>query len=174
MRSLGPMEGVMENMLPDTMNVRNCTPEDHARIIEVMGEWWDGRDLTRMLPRLFLVHFTNTSFVVEKGGSLIGFLIGFLSPSRPREGYIHFVGVHPEHRGSGIGAFLYHRFFDLCRENNREIVRACTSPVNKGSVVFHRQMGFRILEGDAEMDGVPVTLDYNRPNDPKVLFEIRI
>jgi hypothetical protein len=30
------------------------------------------------------------------------------------------------------------------------------------------------LKGDAEVDGVQVSLDYNRPGDFKVLFEIKI
>ena len=34
--------------------------------------------------------------------------------------------------------------------------------------------GFEISKGNAEIEGIQVTLDYNRPNDPKVLFEIRI
>jgi hypothetical protein len=33
---------------------------------------------------------------------------------------------------------------------------------------------FNISDGNAEIEGIQVTLDYNRPNDPKVLFEIKI
>lgn len=127
-----------------------------------------------MVPRLFLLHFNNTSCVVEKGDELIAFLIAFLSPARDGEGYIHFAGVHTDYRGIGIGRFLYNRFFTICKENNRDTVRACTSPVNKGSIGFHTKMGFEISDGNAEIDGVPVTLDYNRPDDPKVLFKITI
>ncbi|MEM7113537.1 MAG: GNAT family N-acetyltransferase [Chloroflexota bacterium] len=153
------------------MRVRHTIPSDHARIISVMEEWWGGRDLTSMVPKLFLVHFCNTSFVVEKDDELVAFFIGFLSPNRQAEGYIHFVGVNPDYRGTGVGGHLYGRFFQLCRENNRHIVRACTSPVNKGSIVFHTKMGFEIEQGNATVDGVQVTLDYNKPNDPKVLFK---
>lgn len=135
-----------------------------------MQNWWNGRDLTAMLPKLFLVHFRETTFIVERGGDLIGFLVGFLSQSRRNEGYIHFIGVHPEFRNNGIGAFLYKRFFELCRKKSRTIVRACTSPVNKGSIEFHIRMGFQIEPGNGEMDGFFVMLDYNRPGDPKVLF----
>jgi hypothetical protein len=35
-------------------------------------------------------------------------------------------------------------------------------------------MGFQIREGNAEIDGVQATLDYNKPDDPKVLFEKHI
>ena len=164
----------MNNELPNGLKTRNSKASDHPRIIGVLKDWWSGRDLTWMLPKLFLIHFNNTSFVVEKSDELIGFLIGFLSPARPKEGYIHFAGVHPDYRGIRIGGFLYHRFFKICKENGRDIIRACTSPVNKGSIEFHKKIGFEISKGNAEIEGIQVTLDYNKSNDPKVLFERRI
>ena len=101
-------------------------------------------------------------------------MIGFRSPSIANEGYIHFAGVHPDYRGIGIGEFLYDRFFGICKENGRNIIKACTSPVNKESIEFHRKIGFNISKGNAEIDGIQVTLDYNKSDDPKVLFEIEI
>jgi len=164
----------MITKLPKDLTVRNSKPSDHQQIISVMKEWWGGRDLTWMLPKLFLVHFCDTSFIIEKSEDLKAFLIGFLSQSKENEGYIHLVGVHPEYRGMGLGEFLYHRFFQICKANNRETIRSCTSPVNKGSIEFHRKIGFNILNGNAEVDGIQVSLDYNGPGDPKVLFEIKI
>jgi GNAT superfamily N-acetyltransferase len=167
----------MPTALPGGLILRYARSADHARIIKVLKTWWGGRDLTPLLPRLFLDHFGNTSFVVEEavaGSPLVAFLVGFLSPARAEEGYIHFVGVAPVHRGRGIGAHLYERFCDLCRENGRLMVRSCTSPVNKTSVAFHRKMGFGISKGDAHIDGLEVTSDYNRPGDPKVCFERRL
>jgi ribosomal protein S18 acetylase RimI-like enzyme len=154
--------------------IRNSRPSDHQEIVAVLKAWWGGRDLTWMLPKLFLIHFCSTSFVIEKDHHMIAFLIGFLSPTRVDEGYIHFAGVHPDFRGMGIGKDLYDRFFDICRENGRHVIKACTSPVNKGSIEFHKKMGFHVSKGNAELDGIQVTLDYNKPNDPKVLFEIDI
>jgi GNAT superfamily N-acetyltransferase len=165
---------MMMTKLPKNLTIRNSKPSDHQRIISVMRDWWGGRDLTWMLPKLFLVHFCNTSFIIEKGNSLTAFLIGFLSQSKINEGYVHLVGVHPNYRGMGIGAFLYQRFFEICKEYNRDTVRSCTSPVNKGSIEFHKKIGFNILKGDAKVDDVQVALDYNQPGDSKVLFEIKI
>lgn len=160
--------------LPNDLTLRNSKPSDHQKIMAVMKEWWGGRDLTWMLPKLFLVHFCGTSFIIEKDGRLVAFLIGFLSPSKANEGYIHFVGVHPDYRAMGLGEFLYHRFFQICKKNNRDIIRTCTSPVNKGSIEFHKKIGFGISEGNGEVDGIQVSLDYNHPGDSKVLFEIKI
>jgi len=100
-----------------------------------------------LLPKLFLDHFYDTSFVVEEESELIGFLIGFMSQSRPIEAYIHFVGVHPDYRKDGIGATLYQQFFQICRKRGRSIIHACTSPVNKGSIAFHTRMGFQVENG---------------------------
>ncbi|MCP3928017.1 MAG: GNAT family N-acetyltransferase [Bacteroidetes bacterium] len=151
---------------------RIAKPSDHLRIINVQKEWWGERDLTFLLPRLFLNHFYNTSLIVEKNNQLIAFLIGFLSPAKTTEGYIHFVGVHPNYQGKNIGRELYHHFFSLCIEAHRYTVRSCTSPVNRASIEFHRKLGFRIISGNGKSEGVDVTLNYNMPNDPKVLFEI--
>ena len=160
--------------LPNDLNMRNTKPSDHPVIINVLKDWWGGRDLAWMLPRLFLIHFCDTSFIIEKDNNLIAFLIGFLSQARIDEGYIHFAGVHPQYRGIGLGAYLYSQFFELCKMNERTIIKACTSPVNKGSIEFHKKLEFQIGEGNAEVEGIRVTLDYNKPNDPKVLFEKHI
>ena len=139
-----------------------------------MPAWWGGRDLRPMLPRLFLEHFHDTSLVAEDRGELVGFLVGFLSPSRPDEGYIHFVGVHPAHRKKGLARELYERFFTLCGREGRTLVRSCTSPVNRGSIAFHQRLGFESEPGDDEDGGFPVARDYNRPGDPKVRFARRL
>ncbi len=160
--------------LKRNLEIRNSKPSDHQQIISVLIDWWEGRDLTWMLPKLFLTHFCNTSFIIEKDKQLTAFLIGFLSPSRLNEGYVHLAGVHPDFRGIGIGEYLYDRFFEICKDNNCNIIRSCTSPVNKGSIEFHKKIGFNISIGNAEIDGIQVTLDYNKPDDSKVLFELVI
>ncbi len=160
--------------LPKNLTFRNAHPDDHHKIIGVLTDWWNGRDLTGMLPKLFLVHFSSTSFIIENHEDLIAFLIGFLSPQYTNEGYIHFCGVHPAYRSIGLGSYLYHEFFTLCKNNDRNIVKSCTSPINKGSIAFHTKTGFKIEPGGSKIDGTPVTLDYNKPNDSKVLFTINL
>ena len=153
------------------IKIRKGKPDDHDRIVPVMKDWWGGRDLTPMLPKLFLIHFHDTVLIAEKENELIGFLIGFLSQSYAEEAYIHFVGVHPEFRKKGLAKMLYENFFDICQKHHRTTIRACTSPVNKGSIKFHQSMGFQLEPGNSEIDGVPVTLDYNRTGDHKVLLK---
>jgi ribosomal protein S18 acetylase RimI-like enzyme len=131
--------------------IRRAEPPDYARVIAVVDEWWGGREMAAMLPKLFFVHFRDTSFVAEEDGRLAGFLCGFRSQTFDDEAYIHFVGVDPAQRGSGLGRELYERFFEAVRP--RTVVRAVTSPVNESSVAFHRALGFEVERVDENYDG---------------------
>jgi ribosomal protein S18 acetylase RimI-like enzyme len=102
------------------MNIRPIEERDHAPIVSVVDEWWGGRRMAGLLPRLFFTHFQDTSFAVEEDGRIIAFLIGFVSQTDPRRAYIHFVGIHPEHRGRGLGRQLYQLFFERVRARLRQ------------------------------------------------------
>jgi predicted GNAT superfamily acetyltransferase len=156
------------------IQIRPLRPSDHRPVISVVDDWWNGRHMAGMLPHLFFDHFTDTSFAAERDGELVGFLIGFISQSRPGEAYIHFVGVSPGERGGGLGRELYERFFAAVRARGCGLVRAVTSPVNQGSVRFHQRMGFDIEPGDAQVDGVAVTSGYDGRNGDRVRFVKRL
>ncbi len=126
------------------MNFRTVKVSDYDIISPVINDWWGGRQMADLLPKLFFVHFNNTSFVAEEDGKIVGFLIGFLSQTFPEEAYIHFVGVDPDYRKQKIGRQLYDMFFSVVKENGRDIVRCITSQVNKNSIAYHKRMGFEI------------------------------
>jgi ribosomal protein S18 acetylase RimI-like enzyme len=131
--------------------IRNAEPRDYAGVVAVIDDWWCGRPMAAMLPKLFFVHFRDTSFVAEHDGQLAGFLCGFRSQSFEDEAYVHFVGIAPARRGSGLGRALYGRFFEAVAP--RTVVRAVTSPVNERSVAFHEALGFEVERIDEDYDG---------------------
>jgi ribosomal protein S18 acetylase RimI-like enzyme len=147
----------------DGLVIRNCDPADYRRVINVIDSWWGGRPMAAMLPRLFFIHFQETSFVADDGDELAGFLCGFRSQSYDDEAYVHLVGVDPTRRGSGLGRQLYERFFEAVAP--RTIVRAVTSPLNTQSVAFHRALGFEVERVDDAYDG---------GGEPRVLLVKRI
>jgi predicted GNAT superfamily acetyltransferase len=132
--------------------MRGAAVDDHLRVLAVVDEWWGGRPIAGLAQRLFFEHFADSSLIVEDERGLAGFLLGFLSQSRPHEAYVHMVGVHPDRRGSGLARDLYERFFDLARNRRRGVVTCITSPVNRGSIAFHTAMGFT-TELDPDHDG---------------------
>jgi len=173
------------------IKLRHAEPRDFNFVTSVINDWWGLREVTRrverdgqhievrelaqrqmrdMLPKLFFVHFRETSFIAQVDGEIVGFLNGFLSQSFADEAYIHFVGVHPDYRQAGIARALYEKFFAVARAAGRQIVRCVTSPVNKLSIVFHLRMGFEIEPGDAEVDGISAHSDYDGKGESRVVF----
>ncbi len=140
--------------------IRRARPDDYDVIIRVVDTWW-GRPVADALDRLFLDHFFATSSVVEVSGKPVAFLVAFLSPSRPEEAYIHFLGVDPQHRRAGLARELYEEFFALAAGAGRTRVSAITSPVNTGSIAFHERMGFTVKG--------PIA-DYNQPGTAHIVF----
>jgi len=145
---------------------RMARPEDYDAIAAVLNDWW-GRNILPALPRLFLDHFHRTSLIIDgpdgpgAPGGPLAFLVGILSPSRPPEAYVHFVGVAPALRGLGVARRLYEEFFAMARADGRTVVSAITAPVNATSIAFHRSMGFTVTG--------PVP-DYEGPGRDYMLF----
>ncbi len=152
------------------IELRNAEPADYQPIIAAVDDWWGGRRMADMLPKLFFVHFRPTSFVAEQNGEIAGFVTGFISQTYPDEAYIHFVGVHPELRKIGVARMLYERFFAAVRNLGCRTVRCVTSPSNKDSIKFHRRMGFSIEAGEKIVGAIPVFEGYDGKGEDRVLF----
>ena len=156
------------------IRIRQIKESDYEAIISVLDEWWGGRQMAAMLPRLFFKHFSETSFLAEIDARKVGFLIGFFSATYDSEAYIHFVGVHPDYRKSGIGRFLYHHFFDITRKHGRNMVRCVTSPVNTNSIAFHQRIGFQMEPCTEDLSSIPIHRNYDGPSEDRVLFFKRL
>ncbi|MEU5208014.1 GNAT family N-acetyltransferase [Streptomyces sp. NPDC020742] len=169
----------MDDELGMDLTLRHPTPADHARLRVALAEWWGdqggdagARQRQSLLPRLFLQHFADTSFLVERPDHTPqAFLIGFLSQTDPATAYVHIVAVHPDGQRTGLGSALYRRFFALARAAGRTQIRCITSPGNRNSIAYHTRMGFRLEPGDwTDEHGVPVHRDYDGPGLDRVSF----
>ena len=142
--------------------IRHAHPSDYGRVIQHVNAWWGGRDMAPMLPKLFFLHFEGTSFVAEDDeGKLVAFLIGFLSQTDSEEAYIHFVGVAPEHRGSG------HRPGAL-----RAVLRGRRGAGADARPLRHlaRQRGLDRVPRVARFHRRERRKDYDGPGEDRVLF----
>jgi ribosomal protein S18 acetylase RimI-like enzyme len=169
-------------LLPDGLSARHPSAADHARMAVAMEHWWGGfggaagaRQRAAVLPRLFVDHFADTSFVVEDaGGELVAFLVGFLSASQPRTAYVHVVAVDPARQRAGLGQQLYRCFGAVAGERGATTVRCVTSPGNAASLAFHTALGFAVEPGEAGADGVPVQRDHDGPGLDRISFVRRL
>lgn len=157
-------------MTGDALFIRGAKDQDYDRFIESLDAWWGGRTMTAMLPRLYFQHFGPWTFVAEVNGLPVGFLAAFRSQADETVAYCHFVGVSPEARGQGVGEALYNRLFVDAAAAGCLEVQSVTSPLNAGSIAFHRRLGFEPLPGSGAVDGTPYTADYDGPGEDRVRF----
>lgn len=158
-----PLEGVL---------VRTATEADHAPLVAAVDEWW-GRRVSQQLPRLWLRHFSATSFVARPvGGAPIGFAVGFVSPDRPDVAYLHLVGVAPGNRRRGLGRLLVERFASEALARGAGAMETIAWPGDPSALAFLRAVGFVVVE-TAEtrpLYGVPAFTDWDREGDDEALL----
>ena len=151
--------------------LRRPTPGDHVGVAAVVDDWWGGRHLEPLVQALFFEHFAGTSLIEDGDDGLRSFLLAFDSADHPEVTYIHFVGVRPDLRGTGRGSALYEQTFDDARARGRRRVECITGLSNRGSIAFHRRMGFALMPGDEiDADGIPYHRDHGGAGIDQVLF----
>ena len=145
---------------------RRPSEADYPAMVRVIDDWWGGRDMEWLLPRLWLQHFSSSSWLAEaEDGRLAGFLVGFLSQDHADTAYCRVVATNPNLRRHGLARELYEHFFGDARVAGRSRVVAITWPGNRASIAFHRALGF-------EVDAGPGTQNlYGTPAYPAYDFE---
>ncbi len=159
--------------LTGTMDVRPITKGDFDRVVEVIDHWWGGPISTFAHP-IFFYELGGDALVVEEGPEMIGFLLGFVATgssasraaagAKPRVGYVHLVGIHPDFRRRGVGRLLYDRFTQECRSAECVGMKAITTPGYEGSIRFHVALGWDVQEVD----------DYAGPGRRRIVFTKRL
>ena len=153
-----------------SVTIRHAGADDSNRVIDRVDDWWGGRRMAGMLPRLFFTHFRPWTFVALHDEAIIGFLAGFQSQTDPRQVYCHFIGTDPSWRGLGVGEALYQRLFVTAASQGCHEVLSVTAPTNRGSIAFHTRMGFVPLPGHCTEGAVPFTPAYDGPGEDRVRF----
>jgi L-amino acid N-acyltransferase YncA len=162
---------------PEGIRFRRPTEADYPTVVRVIDDWWGGRKMDVLLPRLWLQHFTGTSWLAETDdGRLAGFLIGFHSPDQADVAYCRLITTNPNLRLHGLGRALYERFFADAREAGRHEVRAITWPGNRTSIAFHRALGFEVEAGPGSQNlyGTPALPDYDFDREDRAILVRRI
>lgn len=160
-------------LAPEGIAFRRPTEADYPGMVRVIDDWWGGRQMDHLLPRLWLQHFTGTSWLAETAdGRLAGFLVGFHSPDQPDVAYCRLIATNPNVRKRGVGRALYERFFEDARRAGRHQVRAITWPGNRASIDFHRSLGFEVEAGPGSQNlyGTPARPGYDFDREDRAIL----
>ena len=141
------------------MLTRGITKRDFDRIVEVIDHWWGGPISTFAHP-IFFYELGDQALVAEDEGEMIGFLLGFVAAQPVRTGYVHLVGIHPDHRRRGVGRALYATFTERCASAGCVRMKAITTAGHEGSLRFHSAVGWSTTEEE----------DYAGPGRRRVVF----
>jgi len=145
------------------MLTRPLEKRDYDLIVQVIDRWWGGPTSALAHP-IFFYELGNLARIVEDDGVMVGFLLGFIAqphlPGMGSVGYVHLVGIHPDHRRRGVGRLLYEAFENDCRKAGVSRMKAITTLGNEGSQVFHQVLGWDMVEIE----------DYAGPGRPRIVF----
>lgn len=169
------------NIEGNEIRLRRPLEDDYAGITRMVDDWWDGKVVQGLLPRLWFRHFAGTSWIAENVDEqgrhrLAGFLVGFVSQHVPGVGVIQAVGVDPNYRRSGIGTALVERYFVDAREASATVVETVFWPGNRRGLLFLAALGFRADPGieARPIYGVPAIEGYDFGTEDRARFTRRL
>lgn len=127
------------------MQIRGITKADFDFIVSVLDRWWGGPSGIPAHP-IFFYELGDHALVAEQDDEVVGFLFGFMVNRPEPTGYIHMVGIHPDHRREGIGKQLYAAFTERCAELGMKRLKTIAFLGDEGPEAFHRALGFDVVE----------------------------
>ncbi len=154
------------------MEISLCTKADFDQILQDIADFWGDERTLAVYHPMFLYEFGNSAYVMKEGDLVVGYLFGVLSQTET-VAYVHLLGVRRSNQRQGIARRLYEHFIEFARENGCQEIKAITSPNNKISIAFHRQMGMELM-GEQGEEGIPVIKNYSGPGIHRVIFYKRI
>jgi GNAT superfamily N-acetyltransferase len=140
------------------MIIRGITKKDFDYIVSVFDAWWGGPSTERASP-FFFYELGEHALIAEDDGEVVGFLLGLVAHGS-RTGYVHLVGINPEHRRKAVGKALYQHFAEACKRGGLTQLKAIGMVGHEASWKFHTALGFEARE-------VP---DYAGPGRARVVF----
>ncbi|HOZ48098.1 MAG TPA: GNAT family N-acetyltransferase [Candidatus Hydrogenedentes bacterium] len=103
------LDDVPEIPIPEGYTLRAFEPGEEAALGRVYAASNLGTETAEAVQRNILGHpcyVPGRVLVVEHGGELVGTAAAWVKAEAPEAGYLHMVGLLPEHRGKRLGAIL--------------------------------------------------------------------
>jgi len=103
------LDGLPEIPLPEGYRLRSYQPGDEAALATIYELSDLGSATAEGVKKNLLGHpcfRPDRILVVEHEGRVVGTAAAWVEPTDPGAGYLHMVGVLPEHQGKRLGKFL--------------------------------------------------------------------
>jgi GNAT superfamily N-acetyltransferase len=154
------------------MKIDNCTQKDFQIILSDISYFWGNDRTLEFHHPIFIYEFADSAFVVRENDTIIAYLFGFISQTRPTA-YVHLIGVRENFQKNGLGTMLYQHFITYAKNKGCNKLKAITTPANHQSISFHKKIGMQLL-GEKNENGIEIIKDYSGPGQDRVVFEMEI
>lgn len=122
-----------QSAAPSALQLRAPRPEDASAIWELVR---DSSSLETNSPYAYLLlctDFADTSLVLEEGGELIGFELGYRPPRDPECVFVWQIGVAERARGRGLASRMLDALFARQQFAGARYLQATVAPSNSAS-----------------------------------------
>jgi diaminobutyrate acetyltransferase len=156
----------------DGVVMRDATLDDGAAMFELVKKAGVLDENSAYAYLMMADHFSETCVVAERNGEMIGFIIGFVPPSRPDTVFVWQIGVSPTARRMGLGKRMLNELIarDAC--DDVDYLEATVTPSNKASAALFRGFARSRSVPCAVSEGIPEDAFPGKGHECEHLFRI--
>ncbi|GAA4395481.1 diaminobutyrate acetyltransferase [Tsukamurella soli] len=132
--------GITEGAADDAVSIRPPAISDGTRLWEIARDTAVLDLNSTYAYTLWCADFTETSCVAERDGEVVGFITGYIPPSRPDTIFIWQVAVDGTHRGLGIAGRMLNGLLDRLSPQGISRLETTITPSNKASDQLFRSV----------------------------------
>lgn len=130
------------------MRVRDGRPNDAEECLKL--QTLDNEKLWEALDFRNSAHHDDVIFLVaEEDSELLGYILGYITPTKRSEALIHETRVHRRMRRKGIGTKLVNAFCEKSFEKGAKVILAETAP--EGITFYCGACGFKEIDSWIEV-----------------------
>lgn len=147
----GDLNNIPVIRLPDGYVLRNFSEGDEAGLSRVYTACGLGCDTPEAVRERIVRHpcfRPERVFIIERSGEIVGTAAAWLEGDDPGLGYLHMVGVLPEHRGKRLGAILSVAAIGHTMSEGFSRQRLKTDEWREAAVCLYLDLGFYPLISD--------------------------
>ena len=137
------------------MKIRNPAEEDFLDIYEFVSNCKPLESYGEHFYKIMLRYFKDTCFVALDNGSIVGYIMGFISQTDNKSSFIWQIGVHTDLKRSGVASKLLDAFEKQIMSKGCQRIELTVDPENPASQKLFENRGY---ENISETEGETVTV----------------
>ncbi len=125
-----------------TTSIRKVQDADLSALVKIDSSLFGAESFPPFSMRQFINLCSESFFVAEKDGGMVGYAIVGIKPSS-HDAWLLSLGVLKAHQNCGIGTNLLRACDEFCKISGINACRLTTDPDNTGAIKLYERFGFQ-------------------------------